>query len=148
MNIKIEYQNTANKNITIKMSHLFYLSVILLRNIVYQALWSFYRFVCCYLFSNVWHLWLRRNYFWAGCDGEIKKPYFIMQHETLIITSPLEIVPIVARSLTLLLHRSDISAICNFWPQLQILKESIDPLDLDFPSPCICLFCGWCIFSK
>ena len=40
-------------------------------------------------------------------------------------------------SLPLLWHLSDVSAVCNFWPQLQILGEGVSwPLIPALPSPC------------
>jgi len=40
--------------------------------------------------------------------------------------------------LPLLWHLSEISAICSFWPQLQILWRG-GSADLEFPSPCVML---------
>jgi len=40
-------------------------------------------------------------------------------------------------SLPLLWHPSDISAICSFWPELQISGVSADPPDTAFPATCI-----------
>jgi len=69
-----------------------------------------------------------------------------MQHETLIFASPLEIVLIVNAVegeggpkckwwMHLLTYDKKINAMCNFWPQLQILGGQLTPWP-GLPSPC------------
>ena len=44
-------------------------------------------------------------------------------------------------SLPLLWHLSDINAICNFWPQLQILERSASRAPANWPIIIMCLSC-------